>query len=125
MIKPKKKILTLSGRKCAERNFKTTVSQYNGNVKELLASMEKRWVEKSSYDEKKGVITIHGKKFNKCFCPLAAGKQTFKTSTFCLCSIGSITEKFESQLGKKVNVELLNSVLTGSQHCAFKITIAS
>ncbi|MCP4150334.1 MAG: hypothetical protein GY757_21480 [bacterium] len=121
--KTKRKIMKASGRKCAQRTFNPTAVKFKNNVKGLLAKMESEWAENTSYDEKKGVITIHTKKYNKCFCPLAGGKQTFKTATFCLCTRGYMTETFEIVTGKKVDVKTLNTVLTGSDHCSYQITI--
>ncbi|MCP4154162.1 MAG: hypothetical protein GY757_40930 [bacterium] len=121
--KTKTKILMACGRKCCERTFKPIAEKYKGNLKGMLAFFEKGWAEKVTFDEKKGHIIIYGKKLNKCFCPLAAGKQTFKTGTFCLCSKGGMTETFETVTGKKIEVDTLKSILTGAKQCVHRIKI--
>lgn len=121
--KTKTKIMEISGRKCAERTYKQFATKFKGNIKGFLETVQKQWAEKTIFDEKKGVITVHGKKTKGCFCPLAAGKPTFKTGTFCLCSRGWMTEIFETVTAKKVKVELLSTILTGGDHCVFQITM--
>ncbi len=121
--KTRTNIMEAGGRKCAERTFKPTALKFKGNTEGFLDTLKQMWAETVSYDKAKGTITLHMKKFERCFCPLAAGKKTFKTGTFCLCSQGWMKEVFETVTEKKVKAEMLSTILTGSDHCSVKITI--
>ena len=121
--KTKTKIMEESGRKCAESSYKNVALKYKGNVKSYLALMKQEWAEVADFDEGKGVIHVIGEKTKACFCPMVKGKSTLSTGTFCLCSRGLMKEIFETVSGKKANVKLEKTVLTGSDHCAFKITL--
>lgn len=60
-----------------------------------------------------------------CLCPVAEGQKPGTLSpTFCHCSVGYVREMHERRLGRKVKVELLDSVLAGGARCRFKITVA-
>ncbi len=121
--KTKAKIMEESGRKCAESTFKNVALKYKDNVKGFLALMKQQWAEVADFNEGKGVIQLAGKKTKACFCPMVKGKSTLSTGTFCLCSRGWMKEIFETVSGKKANVKLEKTVLTGSDFCAFKITL--
>jgi predicted hydrocarbon binding protein len=121
--KTKAKIMEESGRKCAEKTYKKVALKYKGNIKGFLDLMKQQWAEVADFDEGKGVIRFAGKKTKACVCPMVKGKSTLSTGTFCLCSRGWMKEIFETVTGKKANVKLEKTVLTGSDHCAFKITL--
>lgn len=58
-----------------------------------------------------------------CLCPMAESKPAGLSSTYCHCSVGYVKESFELQFNRKVDVELLDSVLKGGKRCKFKITV--
>ena len=61
--------------------------------------------------------------YKKCYCYLV--RQTiipFPTRTYCYCGAGHIKEIFESFFKKPVEVELVQSVITGADTCEFIIT---
>ena len=67
--------------------------------------------------------TIIGE-YNKCYCSLVNQiKKPFPTKTFCYCGVGYIKQLFESAFEKPVEVELVQSVITGAKTCKFIIHI--
>ncbi len=58
-----------------------------------------------------------------CMCPLVEKGPDGLSPTFCLCSTGYVKEIFARSTGKKVNVELIDSLKQGGQDCIFRINI--
>lgn len=58
-----------------------------------------------------------------CLCPMAESKPAGLSPTYCHCSVGYVKEIFELQFNRKVDVELIDSVLKGGKRCQFKITV--
>lgn len=122
--KTRAKIMEESGRKCAQKTYHPVTSKFKGNLEGLLEQMRKGFAENVVYDQTKGTVHVVGKKQAACFCPLVKGRSTLKSGTYCCCSIGWVKEVFETVTGKKVEVIAERTILRGSDHCDFKITIA-
>jgi hypothetical protein len=74
------------------------------------------------YDRKKGTITMTSPERTDCFCPLIS-LQNQTPKIVCNCSLGWQQYTWETILGKKVQVELKESVLRGGKRCVFQILI--
>ena len=62
--------------------------------------------------------------YDKCYCGLVnKTKKPFNDLTYCYCGVGHIKQFFESALEKPIEVELLQSVITGAMSCEFVICI--
>lgn len=59
-----------------------------------------------------------------CLCPLVEKGPAKLSPTFCLCSVGYVTQLFETGIGRPVRVELVESLRTGGTACRFKIDLA-
>jgi hypothetical protein len=59
----------------------------------------------------------------RCLCPLVEAGPAQLSPTFCLCSVGYVTQLFETGLGRPVRVELVESLRTGGTACRFKIDL--
>jgi len=59
-----------------------------------------------------------------CLCSMVESKPAGMSPTYCHCSVGYVKEMFELRFGRKVDVELLDSVLRGGKRCKFKITVS-
>lgn len=57
-----------------------------------------------------------------CLCPILEDAPKDISPTYCLCSVGYVREIFERQIGKPVQVELIDSVLRGAKGCSFKVS---
>ena len=90
---------------------------YREHIKQTVAGDE------VTYDRKQGIITMMSPERTDCFCPLISLKnQTPKV--VCNCSLGWQQRTWEKVLGKKVQVELKESVLRGSNRCVFQIHVS-
>jgi hypothetical protein len=58
-----------------------------------------------------------------CLCPMVESKPAGLSPTYCLCSVGYVKEMHELRFGRKVEVELLDSVIRGGKRCKFKVTV--
>jgi hypothetical protein len=75
-----------------------------------------------NYDRKNGVIIMTSPERADCFCPLIS-LQNQTPKIVCNCSLGWQQHTWETILGKKVQVELKESVLRGGKRCIFQILV--
>jgi predicted hydrocarbon binding protein len=94
--------------------------QYKGNPEGFFKSLNDRLGEKAEYEKDKGTIRITTPE-RDCVCRMANSKIT--PPIFCACSLGWQKYTYETILDKKVEVELLESVLRGSKRCVFQIRV--
>jgi hypothetical protein len=111
-------ILEQQGRYCASQSV--LIKKYKGDIDGFL-EQKKKSGETITYDRAKGVITIAGPERSDCFCPLVDCRNTPKIH--CNCSLGWNAYAFETMLGKKVKVELKESVLRGGKRCTFQVRV--
>ena len=59
----------------------------------------------------------------RCFCGLVKNLPENDTlsPTYCLCSVGFVETWWSAVIGRPVNVQLLESAITGSDKCRFRI----
>jgi hypothetical protein len=95
--------------------------QHRGDLDGYLRERKKRGNEDITYDPESGRITITGPECTDCFCPFMAKNLTPVKA--CDCSLGWHQYAFETVLGKKVRVELKESVLRGGKRCAFAVQV--
>jgi predicted hydrocarbon binding protein len=113
-------ILQHLGRYCA--STLPLLSKHKGDIDAFIAEFKQRAGEDVTYDRAKGIITVVGPERGDCFCPLIDCRYTPKTA--CNCSLGWQQQVYETLLGKKVRVELTESVLRGGKRCAFKVYVS-
>lgn len=60
----------------------------------------------------------------RCYCGLVQGlpQGEVMSGTYCGCSVGFVERYWEQVLGRQVKVELLESAVTGSNVCRFRVT---
>ncbi|NQE45011.1 hypothetical protein C5S31_03175 [ANME-1 cluster archaeon GoMg2] len=60
--------------------------------------------------------------YSKCYCSLVnQTPKPFSSKIYCQCGVGYIKQQFESAFGKTVDVELVQSVISGAESCKFLI----
>lgn len=116
----REKLIEELGMFCAKEN-EAQLAEYVGQIDKYLEFVQKQWVEKVEFDKTKNEIRVIGKKQESCFCPLVDSKVISKD--FCNCSKGWQKFTYETILGKPVEVEILSSIIRGSDCCSFKISI--
>ncbi len=112
-------ILQQQGRYCA--SSADMIRKHQGDIDGFIADVTREWKQQITYDREKGVITAMGPEQKECFCPLIDGRYTPKSA--CDCSLGWTQYAYETVLGKKVDVELQESLLRGGKRCTFVIRI--
>jgi predicted hydrocarbon binding protein len=113
-------ILQHLGRYCA--STLSLLAKHPGDIDGFIAEFKKRANEDVTYDRAQGTITIVGPERSDCFCPLIDGRYTPKAA--CNCSLGWQQQVYETLLGKKVRVELTESVLRGGKRCSFVVHVS-
>jgi hypothetical protein len=73
-------------------------------------------------DREKGVITVTSPERTDCFCPLIS-VDAHTPPVVCNCSLGWHKGTWETVTGKKVQVELKESVLRGGKRCVFEVRL--
>ena len=99
------------------------IEKHKGDADGFIRELKQRAGEDITYDREKGVITVIGPERGDCYCPLVDRHSTPKV--VCNCSLGWQQYTYETVLGRKVQVELTESVLRGGKRCTFVVRIGS
>lgn len=97
------------------------VKKHQGDVDGFIREFKKQANEDITYDREKGIVSVVGPERGDCFCPLI--DKNLMSGKVCNCSLGWQQCTYETLLGKKVRVELKESVLRGGKRCVFEIRI--
>jgi len=108
------------GRECARQFKAMTYDKYAGNLEGFLeeARGPNGWMASAEHDRKAGVITIVDRA-TSCTCPLV--KRGLTPAAQCECTLGWQEETYSRILGRPVKASLTESILRGSNRCAFRI----
>lgn len=127
-------------RKLMMLNGKTCFGDWVRNSKQEIKPVEfEAWAKKAAQTTKQEGFKVEGNvihyQYNSsaetggatqdgvCLCPMVETKPAGLSSGYCQCSVGYVKEMFERRFNRKVDVELLDSVLWGGKRCKFKITV--
>lgn len=99
------------------------LNAHKGDIDGFIKDFKAMANEDISYDRNSQIVTIVGPERSECFCPLVDTKAT--TKTVCNCSLGWQKHTYETLLGKKVHVELTESVVRGGKRCTFKVHVSN
>ena len=97
------------------------IQQHKGDIAGFIRDFEARSGEKITYDSGNGLVTVVSPARVDCYCPLVDRDRAPKI--ICNCSLGWQQYTDEVLLGKKVQVELKESVVRGGQRCIFQIHV--
>jgi len=116
------KIMENCGRDCCgpkhSEHAKQLMSE-SKSVEEFTGKLSRGGVKFKLKDEN----TVVGE-YSKCYCSLVnQTPKPFSSKIYCQCGVGYIKQQFESAFGKTVDVELVQSVITGAESCKFLIRI--
>lgn len=119
-------VMNKCGSKCCGNGQRATAKRLFAESESLQDFLDKI----SKHDVKDGDLDYHLEtentiiaEHNKCFCKQVANtKEQFNNMTYCQCSVEFNKQFFSAALGKKVHVELLQSIICGAKSCRFKIT---
>jgi predicted ArsR family transcriptional regulator len=112
-------ILRQLGYDCAAHD--PDLRKHKGDIDGFIREYQKQSNDNITYDREKGIITAVGQERSECACPLIALNLTSVKA--CNCTLGYTQRIYETVLGKKVQVELMESVLRGGKRCAVKVRV--
>jgi hypothetical protein len=96
--------------------YRGDLEGYRAHLKQTLSGDD------VAFDKERGIITVTGGERPDCFCPLIS-KGAHTPQVACNCSLGWHKGTWETVTGKKVRVELKESVLRGGKRCVFEVRI--
>jgi predicted hydrocarbon binding protein len=124
------KIMQACGEKCCGETYRKLAIQYwqeSRNLKEFIDKL-------NSYIYKGQVFGIGGGRlkikdehtiiggYDKCYCSqVKHTKEPFTNDIYCHCSASWLKSFFESALEKPVNVEMIQTIINGTDTCEFII----
>lgn len=131
-VEPRTRVMTANGRACFSEWIEST-------GKQITPVSFDTWAAAARERPPDGVLSVEGNVIvyqyessaetgqsspeGVCLCPMVESKPAGLSPTYCLCSVGYITEWTERLFGRSCEVELLESVLRGAPRCRFKITV--
>jgi predicted ArsR family transcriptional regulator len=99
------------------------LSQYRGDLGGYRAHIkETASGDDVAFDRERGVITVTSPERTDCFCPLIS-VESETPQVVCNCSLGWHQATWGTVTGKKVRVELKESVLSGGKRCTFEVQV--
>jgi hypothetical protein len=117
-----KEILCICGSKCCGQGHRKTVRKKFEESNSIEEFLEKISIKGVTYEliNKNTIIA----EYERCFCGLVKGfKEKFTDKTYCECGTEFNRQYFSSAFGKPVEVELIKSVISGSDSCKYIIHI--
>jgi predicted hydrocarbon binding protein len=118
------KIMESCGRKCCGLGHRKTAKKLMGeskSIKEFLNKLNKKFRGVRFKLKDKNTVVV---RYDKCLCgQVKQTKQPFPTTTYCQCGVAWEKQFFESALEIPVEVELVQTVITGAESCKFLIHI--
>jgi predicted hydrocarbon binding protein len=119
------KIMELCGRKCCGPTHRKQAKQLmseSKSIEEFLGKLNKSWPAGVRFElkDKDTIVQV----YERCFCgQVKQTKEPFPTNTYCQCGVGWVKQLFESALEKPVEIELIQSIISGAGSCKFIIHI--
>lgn len=99
------------------------LKQYRGDLEGYCAHLRQTASgDEVAVDRGRDLITVTSPERTDCFCPwISVEHQT--PAVVCNCSLGWQQATWETVTGKKVDVELRESVLRGGRRCVFEVRV--
>ena len=117
-----KEILSICGSRCYGQGHRKTVRKKFEESKTIEEFLDKISIKGVNYElvDKNTIIAI----YDRCFCGQVKGATTtFPDMTYCECGAEFNRQYFSSAFDKPVEVELIKSVISGSDSCKYIIHI--
>ena len=117
-----KDIMRICGRKCCGQGHRKTVRKKFEESKSIEEFLEKISIKGVTYElvDKTTIVA----EYQRCFCGnVKTAKTKFPNLTYCECGTEFNRQYFSSAFNKPVEVELIKSVISGSDRCKYVIHI--
>jgi hypothetical protein len=121
-IKKTKEILCQCGQKCCGQGHRKTVRKKFEESTSIEEFLDKISIKDVSYElfDKNTIVA----EYQRCFCGnVKNASTTFPNLTYCECGTEFNRQYFSSAFDKPVGVELIQSVINGSDSCKYVIHI--
>jgi predicted hydrocarbon binding protein len=119
------KIMENCGRKCCgptSRARAQEIMSRSKSIEEFIEQLNKKGLGGGRLTLK-DETTIRGG-YDVCYCgQVKKTREPFSTKVYCYCSVGWYKQLFESALKKPVDVELVQSIISGADSCEFVIHV--
>ena len=115
-----KEILKICGSKCCGQGHRKTVRKKFEESDSIGDFLKKISIKGVTYElvDKNTILA----EYQRCFCGQVKGATTiFPNITYCECGTEFNRQYFSSAFGKPVEVELIKSVISGSDSCKFLV----
>lgn len=120
-------IMRECGSKCCGTGQRKTARRLylkSGTIQRFLEEISTKDVSEGdlhySMIDENTIIAEH----NRCFCQqVARGTQRFSSTVYCQCSVEFNRQFFSAAFDKEVDVEIIQSIISGANTCKFKIAI--
>ena len=120
---PQDVLLAACGQACADsyttEQFRKAWENADGNLPRFLTGLDQIFPEAEYTLIDKNKIQV---KYTRCACDLVK-RGWVENPMQCLCSLHNLKANFEAAMGKKVNVELQETILGGDEQCLFLICV--
>lgn len=120
-----RKIMENCGRMCCGATSRKRVQQATRGAKSIDEIVHK--LNKAHLGG--GRLTLKDKHtitggYDHCYCgQVKHTKESFVNTTYCHCSVGWYKQLFETALGRPVDVEITQSIISGAKTCEFVIHV--
>ena len=121
-IEKTKEILCQCGQKCCGQGHRKTVRKKFEESKSIKEFLEKISIKDVTYEliDKNNIVA----EYKRCFCGNVKNTSTtFLNLTYCECGTEFNRQYFSSAFDKPIEVELIQSVINGSDSCKYVIHI--
>jgi hypothetical protein len=121
-IEKTKEILNICGSKCCGEGHRKTVRKKFEESNSIEEFLDKISIKDVTYKlvDKNTIVT----EYKRCFCGQVKGTiSTFPNMTYCQCGTEFNRQYFSSAFRKPVEVELIKSIISGSDSCKYIIHI--
>lgn len=117
------KIMENCGRKCCgptSRAHAKKILSRSQSIEEFIEQLNKKGIGGGRLTLKDETTITGG--YDVCYCgQVKKTREPFSTKMYCYCSVGWYKQLFESALKKPVDVELVQSIISGAESCEFVI----
>jgi hypothetical protein len=119
------KIMESCGRKCCGptriKHAKKLMNE-SKSLEELLGRLNKIRIGGGRLRLKNQNTVVGG--YDRCYCgQVKQTKKPFSNRIYCHCSVGWYKQLFESALGRPIQIEIQQSIISGAESCEFIIHI--
>ena len=120
-IESARKILEQNGRQSCGKGFRNTVTrimQKSNSIKDFVNELSEHYKRSSFFEFVDDNIIIGGHR--NCYTMIKSAPKPIDSKIFCHYCVGHGKQFYEAAIGAPVEVEIIETVMTGGQTCKFR-----